>query len=121
MPKYYHAGSVPGCSRLASFLPNDDVGVVVFANGGDKVTSAMNISNRIIDAVLNLRSKQSPLIKPNTPEKKTITPLHENVVRLELFAAWRHVYSRRASVWKHDRGAVHLVDPGRVWARQYTF
>ncbi|KAG1768064.1 beta-lactamase transpeptidase-like protein [Suillus placidus] len=80
----YHTGSVPGFSTLASFLPNDDVGVVVFANGGDKATPVMNISNRIIDAALNLRSKPSPLITPNTPEKRPITPPHENVAGLEL-------------------------------------
>jgi hypothetical protein len=63
----------------------------------------MNISHRIIDAALNLRSKPSPPMsvlfiakslsfyspyhrfsKPNTPEKKSITPPAENVVDLEL-------------------------------------
>lgn len=77
----YHTGSVPGFSTRVSFLPNDDVGVVVFANGGDKATPVVNISNRIIDATLNLRSKPSPPIKPDMPEEK---PIQENVVGLEL-------------------------------------
>ncbi|KAG2041984.1 beta-lactamase/transpeptidase-like protein [Suillus americanus] len=73
----YHTGSVPGFSIRASFLPNDDIGVVVFANGGDKATPVMNISNRIIDVALNLR-------EPTASEKKPITPPPENVVGLEL-------------------------------------
>ncbi|KAG2033655.1 beta-lactamase/transpeptidase-like protein [Suillus americanus] len=80
----YHTGSAPGFSTRASFLPNDDIGVVVFANGGDKATPVMNISNRIIDVALNLRSKPSPPITPNTHKKKPITPPPENVVGLEL-------------------------------------
>jgi hypothetical protein len=80
----YHTGSVPGFSTLASFLPNDDVGVVVFANGGDKAKPVMNIFNRIVDAALNLRSKPSPPIEPNASEKKPVTPAHENVTGLEL-------------------------------------
>ncbi|KAG2128999.1 beta-lactamase/transpeptidase-like protein [Suillus clintonianus] len=80
----YHTGSVPGLSTLAAFLPDDDVGVVVFANGGDKATPVMDISNRIIDAALNLRSKPSPPIKPSTTEKKAITPPNSDVVGLEL-------------------------------------
>ncbi|KAG2030659.1 beta-lactamase/transpeptidase-like protein, partial [Suillus americanus] len=80
----YHTGSLPGFSTLASFLPNDDVGVVVFANGGDKATPVMDIFNRIVDAALKLRSKPSLPIKPNTSEKKPTAPLNENVVDLEL-------------------------------------
>ncbi|KAG2135710.1 beta-lactamase/transpeptidase-like protein [Suillus bovinus] len=80
----YHTGSVPGLSTRASFLPNDDVGVLVFANGGDKAAPVTNISNRILDAALNLRSKPSPPIKPNTSEKKPFAPPSENVVGLEL-------------------------------------
>ncbi|KAG1805214.1 beta-lactamase/transpeptidase-like protein [Suillus subaureus] len=80
----YHTGSVPGFSTLASFLPNDDVGVVVFANGGDKATPVMNIFKRIVDAALNLRSKPLPPIEPDTSEKKPVTPPNENVVGLEL-------------------------------------
>ncbi|KAG1877405.1 beta-lactamase/transpeptidase-like protein [Suillus subluteus] len=77
-------GGLPGFSTLASFLPNDDIGVVVFANGGDQATPVMNISNRIIDVALNLRSKPSVPIKPNTPENKPITSPNENVADLEL-------------------------------------
>lgn len=80
----YHTGSVPGFSTLVSFLPDDDIGVVVFANGHDKATPVMNITNRIIDAALNLRSKPSPQIKPNMTEKKAITPPHGDVVSLKL-------------------------------------
>ncbi|KAG1859372.1 beta-lactamase/transpeptidase-like protein [Suillus subalutaceus] len=80
----YHTGGMPGFSTQASFLPNDNIGVVVFANGRDKATPVMNISNRIIDVALKLRSKLSPPIKPDTSEKKLITPPNENVVDLEL-------------------------------------
>ncbi|KAG1877404.1 beta-lactamase/transpeptidase-like protein [Suillus subluteus] len=80
----YHTGGMPGFSTRASFLPNDDIGVVVFANGRDKATPVMNISNRIIDVALNLRSKLSPPIKPDPSDKKLITPPNENVVDLEL-------------------------------------
>lgn len=80
----YHSGSIPGLSTLVSFLPDDDVGVVVFANGGDRATPVMNISNRIIDAALHLRSKPSLPIKPIIPEKKAVTSPHEDVVGLQL-------------------------------------
>ncbi|KAG1754554.1 beta-lactamase/transpeptidase-like protein [Suillus lakei] len=73
----YHTGSIPGFSVLVSFLPDDDVGVVVFCNGDDKATPVMNISNRIIDTALNLR-------KPSMTEKKAITPPHGDVDGLEL-------------------------------------
>ncbi|KAG1735388.1 hypothetical protein EDB19DRAFT_1101121, partial [Suillus lakei] len=58
----YHTGLIPGFSVLVSFLPDDDVGVVVFCNGNNKATPVMNISNRIIDTALNLPSKPSPLM-----------------------------------------------------------
>ncbi|KAG2362374.1 beta-lactamase/transpeptidase-like protein [Suillus spraguei] len=58
----HHGGALPEFSTLVSFLPNDDLGVVVFANGGNKAPPVMNIFNRIIDAALNLRSKQLPPI-----------------------------------------------------------
>jgi hypothetical protein len=78
-----HTGSAPGFLTLASFLPNDDVGVVVFANGNTE-TPVVNIFNRIVDAALNLRSKPSPPIKPSTSEKKPIMPPHKKVIDLEL-------------------------------------
>ncbi|KAG2141556.1 beta-lactamase/transpeptidase-like protein [Suillus cothurnatus] len=121
----YHTGSVPGFSTLASFLPNDDVGVVVFANGGDKAKPVMNIFNRIVDAALNLRSKPSPPIEPNASEKKPVTPTHENVTGLELaiekfsgapqsvqlLAAWPRIWA------SHIRG-VH--QSGNTFNVQYT-
>ncbi|KAG1846985.1 beta-lactamase/transpeptidase-like protein [Suillus subalutaceus] len=73
----HHTGGLPGFSTRASFLPNDDIRVVVFANSGDHATPVMNISNSIIDVTLNLR-------KPDMSEKKPITPKNENVVDLEL-------------------------------------
>ncbi|OAX32863.1 beta-lactamase/transpeptidase-like protein [Rhizopogon vinicolor AM-OR11-026] len=77
----YHSGSIPGLSMLVSFLPDDDVGFVVFANGGDKAAPVMNISNSIIDAALHLRSGPAP---PIMPEKKAVTSPSEDIVNLEL-------------------------------------
>ncbi|KAG1877549.1 hypothetical protein F4604DRAFT_1758203 [Suillus subluteus] len=55
-------GSMSRFSTLVSFLPNDDVGVIVFSNCGVKDT-VMDISNRTIDAALDLRPKPSqPII-----------------------------------------------------------
>jgi hypothetical protein len=79
----YHTGSIPGLFTLASFFPNDDIGVVVFSNG-DTALPVINILSYIVDAALNLRSKSSPPIEPNASEKKPVTPAHENVTGLEL-------------------------------------
>ncbi|KAG2141566.1 beta-lactamase/transpeptidase-like protein [Suillus cothurnatus] len=78
-----HVGSVPGFLAIASFFPNDDVGVVVFANS-DTATPVTNIFSRIVDAALNLRSKPSSPIEPNASEKQPVTCAHENVAGLEL-------------------------------------
>jgi len=85
---------------VVSFLPDDDVGVVVFANVAD--APLMNISNRIIDAALHLRPEPSPPMfvfhyydlflhltllacaSSRIPEKKAVTPLPENIIGLEL-------------------------------------
>ncbi|KAG1735692.1 beta-lactamase/transpeptidase-like protein [Suillus paluster] len=68
-----------GHDRIRSYITRDQF--QFFANGGDRATPVMNISNRIIDAALHLRSQPSPLIMP---EKKAITPQHEGVVGLQL-------------------------------------
>ncbi|KAG2063760.1 beta-lactamase transpeptidase-like protein [Suillus decipiens] len=82
----YHPGSLPGFTTVASFLPNDDVGFVLFANGNKEIPMT-NIFKRIIDATLNLRSEPLPplfVIKPDTSEKEPIMPADEDVVGLEL-------------------------------------
>lgn len=94
-----HAGAIPGFSTLVSFLPDDGVGVVVFANGGDRAKPVVDISNRIIDAALHLRSEPSPIMsvifsflhftlltyKPSMPEKKAIaSPPKDDIIGLEL-------------------------------------
>jgi CubicO group peptidase (beta-lactamase class C family) len=79
----YHTGSIPGLFTLASFFPNDDIGVVVFSNG-DTALPVINILSYIVNAALNLRSKPSPPIEPNASEKKPVTRAHENVTGLEL-------------------------------------
>ncbi|KAG2069269.1 beta-lactamase/transpeptidase-like protein [Suillus decipiens] len=91
----HHGGALPEFSTLVSFLPNDDVGVVLFANGGNKAAPVTDIFNRIIDAALNLRSKPLPpmfvifiakslsICSPIT-DSKPITPSHENAVSLEI-------------------------------------
>ncbi|KAH7929367.1 beta-lactamase/transpeptidase-like protein [Leucogyrophana mollusca] len=55
----YHSGAIPGFSTLVSFLPDDNVGVVVFANGGDRAAPVTNISNHILDEVLHLRGSEA--------------------------------------------------------------
>ncbi|OJA19691.1 hypothetical protein AZE42_11210 [Rhizopogon vesiculosus] len=77
----YHSGSIRGLSTRVSFLPDNDVGVVVFANGDNKAAPVMNISNSIIDAALHLRSGPAP---PIIPEKKAVTSPSEDIVNLEL-------------------------------------
>jgi len=84
---------------VVSFLPDDDVGVVVFANVAEAPLT--NISNRIIDAALHLRSELSPPMfvfhyydlflhltllacASSIPEKKAVTPPPENIIGLEL-------------------------------------
>jgi CubicO group peptidase (beta-lactamase class C family) len=79
----YHTGSIPGLFTLASFFPNDDIGVVVFSNG-DTALPVINILSYIVNAALNLRSKPSPPIEPIASEKKPVTRAHENVTGLEL-------------------------------------
>jgi hypothetical protein len=85
-------------STLVSFIPDDGVGVIVFANGGDKGKPVADISNRIFDAALHLRSRPSPPmfvfrylfppfrfahIQPSMPEKKAFSS-PENIIDLEL-------------------------------------
>ena len=50
----YHSGAVPGLSTLVSFLPSDDIGVTLFANGESKAEPLMLILNRILDSALHL-------------------------------------------------------------------
>jgi hypothetical protein len=37
MAQVYHSGAIPGFSALVSFLPSDELGITVFAKGGDKL------------------------------------------------------------------------------------
>ncbi|KAH7914454.1 beta-lactamase/transpeptidase-like protein [Hygrophoropsis aurantiaca] len=57
----YHSGAIPGFSTLVSFLPSDNVGVVVFANGGDRAAPVTSISEHILDEALHLRESATAL------------------------------------------------------------
>ncbi|KAF9218891.1 hypothetical protein BS17DRAFT_790463, partial [Gyrodon lividus] len=70
----YHSRAIPGFSTLVSFLPSDEIGVTIFANGGDKAGPVMQILNRILDQALHLDSSltlSSPVdvSPPNTTVK----------------------------------------------------
>ena len=56
----YHTGSLPGLSTLVSFLPSDEIGVTIFANGDSKADPVMLILNRILDSALHLTSSLTP-------------------------------------------------------------
>ena len=60
----YHSGAVPGLSTLVSFLPSDDIGVTLFANGESKAEPLMLILNRILDSALHL-----PVSPTRTPTR----------------------------------------------------
>ncbi|KAF9233582.1 beta-lactamase/transpeptidase-like protein [Melanogaster broomeanus] len=70
----YHSGSVPGLSTLVSFLPSDEIGVTVFANGGAQAETVMKILNRILDEALHLDISLtlSSAVGPSPP-KATVT------------------------------------------------
>ncbi|OJA11009.1 hypothetical protein AZE42_11311, partial [Rhizopogon vesiculosus] len=71
---------MPGFTTVVSFLPDNDVGFVVFANGYNVGVPMTNIAN-IIDTALHLRSGPEP---PIMPEKKAIRFPQEDIVNLEL-------------------------------------
>ena len=50
----YHSGDIPGLSTLVSFLPSDEIGVTLFANGEGKAEQQMLILNHILDSALHL-------------------------------------------------------------------
>lgn len=52
----YHSGALPGLSTLVSFLPSDEIGITLFANGESKAETVMLIMNRILDSALHLTS-----------------------------------------------------------------
>jgi len=56
----YHTGSVPGLSTLVSFLPSDEIGVTIFANGESKAEPVGLISEHILDSALHLSSPSTP-------------------------------------------------------------
>ncbi|KAI6135848.1 beta-lactamase/transpeptidase-like protein [Pisolithus thermaeus] len=55
-----HTGAIPGVSTLASFLPHEEFGVLVFANAGDQDASVMSIALHILEAVLCLEKSDIP-------------------------------------------------------------
>ncbi|KIJ11027.1 hypothetical protein PAXINDRAFT_177403 [Paxillus involutus ATCC 200175] len=71
----YHSGAIPGFSTLFSFLPSDELGITVFANGGDKARPVMRILNRILDQALHLNDSLT-LLSPvdSSPPKPTAKP-----------------------------------------------
>ncbi|KAH7890288.1 beta-lactamase/transpeptidase-like protein [Phlebopus sp. FC_14] len=78
----FHSGAIPGFSTLVSFLPSDELGVTVFANGGDMAAPAMDISNRILDQALHLGSSPtSPSSSPNSSRSKKTTTTSEHHTR----------------------------------------
>ncbi|KIJ64016.1 hypothetical protein HYDPIDRAFT_28910 [Hydnomerulius pinastri MD-312] len=51
-----HPGGIPGSSAIVSFLPSDELGIVVLANAGDQSLTVGKISDRILDQALRLES-----------------------------------------------------------------
>ena len=50
----YHSGGLPGLSTLVPFLPSDEIGVTLFANGEGKAEQQTLILNCILDSALHL-------------------------------------------------------------------
>ncbi|KAF8436227.1 beta-lactamase/transpeptidase-like protein [Boletus edulis BED1] len=48
----WHSGAVPGLSTLVSFLPSDEIGVTLFANGEDKAEPLQLVFECILDSAL---------------------------------------------------------------------
>ncbi|KAI6044606.1 beta-lactamase/transpeptidase-like protein [Pisolithus marmoratus] len=66
-----HSGAIPGLSTLVSFLPHDEFGIIVFANGGDQDSSVMSIATHMLEAVLRLENadpSQRPLSDSRKPK-----------------------------------------------------
>lgn len=56
----YHSGALPGLSTLVSFLPSDETGITLFANGESQAAPVMLILNHILDSALHLNSSLTP-------------------------------------------------------------
>ncbi|KAG9311213.1 beta-lactamase/transpeptidase-like protein [Chiua virens] len=67
----YHTGSLPGLSTLVVFLPTDEIGVTLFANGDNKADSLMLMLNRILDSALRLKSPPTHTKSPSPGDTVT--------------------------------------------------
>ncbi|KAG8221711.1 beta-lactamase/transpeptidase-like protein [Butyriboletus roseoflavus] len=82
----YHTGSVPGLSTLVSFLPSDEIGIALFANGENKAEPVMLFLNRILDSALHLTSSLTPTSSPSR-NAMTTEPTAQNLsLSLDAFA-----------------------------------
>ncbi|KAF8557186.1 beta-lactamase/transpeptidase-like protein [Imleria badia] len=84
----YHSGAVPGLSTLVSFLPSDETGVTLFANGESKAEPLMLILNRILDSAVHLTG--SPTRTPTSSPIRNVTTTEpdarNSALSLDLFA-----------------------------------
>lgn len=50
-----HGGAIPGFSSFIAFFPNDNLGIAVLANTGDKGPVVQALLYRVAEIALNLR------------------------------------------------------------------
>ncbi|TDL29087.1 beta-lactamase/transpeptidase-like protein [Rickenella mellea] len=71
-----HSGGIPGFSSFVTFLPNDDVGVAVLINTGDKGFVARNLAFKVFEKVLQLPAGTEA--KDPSKGKPDLPPRHQN-------------------------------------------
>ncbi|KAF8132810.1 beta-lactamase/transpeptidase-like protein [Boletus edulis] len=82
----WHSGAVPGLSTLVSFLPSDEIGVTLFANGEDKAEPLMLVLKRILDSALGLTSSLSHTSSPSRNATQTEPDARNATLALSLDA-----------------------------------
>ncbi|KAF8132830.1 beta-lactamase/transpeptidase-like protein [Boletus edulis] len=82
----WHSGAVPGLSTLVSFLPSDEIGVTLFANGEDKAEPLMLVFERILDSALGLTSSLSHASSPTRNATQTEPDAQNATLALSLDA-----------------------------------
>jgi len=82
----WHSGAVPGLSTLVSFLPSDEIGVTLFANGEDKAKPLMLVFKRILDSALGLTSSLSHTSSPSLNATRTESDVRNATLSLSLDA-----------------------------------
>lgn len=111
-----HGGAIPGFSSFIAFFPNDNLGIAVLANAGDKGPVVQALLYRVAEIALNLRripqAEEYVIVHTHDKPKKT------NLILARLHHIQSGLHAQRtptlAFSWRPTLGLIQVLDTGHL-------